>query len=275
VQTGRGDRADRFGRTPGDLGGARLFVLGRGQQRWPCVAHRRHRTEVPSDDDLEALRSVTTPRLVVEPDPGNPRRVALLPGSFDPITVAHAALAEAVRDWADVVVLVYSVRTVPKDVDAEPPLLSERERVEALTRFCAARPGTAAGLCSHGLLVEQIHAAVRVFPAAELALVVGSDKVLQLFDPGWYHDRHAAMEELFGHATVLYAIRAGEKEALRAVLADPANSRWTGRLGQIDVAPEVAAVSSRTVRARLRRGEDVSGLLPPGVRLPPIGNSRS
>lgn len=205
--------------------------------------------------------------MLVEPDPGGPRRVALLPGSFDPITVAHASLAEAAREWADAVVLVYSVRTVPKDVDAEPPLLSEGERIEALRKFCATQ-GAVLGLCSHGLLVDQVRAAAARFPGAELALVVGSDKVLQLLDSGWYEDRDAALEDLFGPAVVWYAIRAGDAEAVAGALADPSNERWRARFRQIDVPPDVAALSSRLVRALLRRGRDVSPLLPGGVRLP-------
>jgi nicotinic acid mononucleotide adenylyltransferase len=227
-----------------------------------------------SDRDVEALRSATSPTLLLQPDPGRVVCVALLPGSFDPITVAHAALADSAGEWADAVVLVYSVRTVAKDAGTEPPLLPEPERIEALREFSAAR-GLMVGLCSHGLLVDQVRAAEARFPSAELTLVVGSDKVLQLFDPLWYQDREAALEGLFGRATVRYAIRSGEAEAVRAALADPANARWSDRLRQIDVARDAAAVSSRLVRAHLREGRDVSHLVPPGVRVPRIGNSRS
>jgi nicotinic acid mononucleotide adenylyltransferase len=272
-EPGPAERREGFGRIACDLRGARRSVPGRGQQRWPCIAHQRHGTDVFSADDLEGLRAATTPTMLVDPDPGLPRRVALLPGSFDPITVAHAALADAARDWADLVVLVYSVRTVPKDVEAEPPLLAEPERIQALTRFCAARPGTAVGLCSHGLLVDHVRAAAERFPPAELAVVVGSDKVVQLFDPAWYEDHEAALDELFGRATVLYAIREGEADAVRATLSHPANVRWQVRLQRIDVAPEVAAVSSRMVRSLLRRGDDMSHLLPPGVQVRGPGNS--
>ena len=37
------------------------------------------------------------------------------------------------------IALVYSVRTLPKDDDAVPPLLGEEQRILALERFCAAR----------------------------------------------------------------------------------------------------------------------------------------
>ena len=45
---------------------------------------------------LEELRQAERPRLVVVPEPkAEPASVALLAGSFDPLTVAHEAMAEA------------------------------------------------------------------------------------------------------------------------------------------------------------------------------------
>src|SRR5436190_1733442 len=48
------------------------------------------------EQHIEELRRAVHPTLVVLPDPGPVRSVALLSGSFDPLTVAHAQLAE----WA-------------------------------------------------------------------------------------------------------------------------------------------------------------------------------
>src|SRR2546427_3312680 len=138
---------------------------------------------------LEELRRSRDPQLVMLPDIAPaPPRIALLCGSFDPLTVAHAALAEAtLRAHADLVLLTYSVRTIPKQGPVPPALLSERDRVAALTTFCRHRAeagwSLAVGLCSHGLLVDQVRAARARFPQAELALAMGSDKLLQVLDP--------------------------------------------------------------------------------------------
>src|SRR5207237_3714278 len=140
----------------------------------------------------EAARGATRPRLDLVPDPGPMRTLALLAGSFDPITVAHEALSREAAVRVRLVALVYSVRTLPKEAPGPPPLLSEVARLEVLQRFCAARPGHVLGVASHGLLAEQADAAAARFPRTELWLVMGSDKVLQLLHPKWYGDRDAA-----------------------------------------------------------------------------------
>ena len=210
---------------------------------------------------LEELRRSDRPSLVLRPDPeASPASVALLAGSFDPITVAHAAMAAAALDRAELVVLLYSARTLPKEPGAPPSMLEEIDRLALLDRVVAGRRGLAVGVCSHGLLAEQVEAATERFPGAELRVVLGSDKLMQLFDRGWYRDRDAALDSMFARARVLYAVRSGDEDAVAAVLS--ANGRWRGFVERLDVPPEIASISSRDVRERRRRGEDVSGLVP-------------
>src|SRR5439155_12171175 len=163
---------------------------------------------------------------------------------------------------ADLVVLLFSARTVPKEAGAEAPMLGVRERLEVLEAFCATRPGLVVGLASHGLLVDQVRAAAGRFHGARLDVVVGADKLVQLFDPAWYGDRDAALSGLFGEAELLVAARGGEEAALRGVLAEGARLGWGGRIRLIDADPRVAAVSSRTVRERARAGAEVTELVP-------------
>lgn len=210
---------------------------------------------------LADLRSVARPALVVDGEVGSPARVAILPGSFDPVTVAHEALAVAAAVWVEVVVLLYSVRTIAKE--AEPALLSEPQRIRQLDSFAGEDPRFVVGLASHGLLVDQVGAARERFPTAELRLVIGSDKLLQLLDPSWYEDPDRALGGLFAEAAVMYAVREGEADDVRRALR--ANRRWADRLIPLDVHADVAAVSSRSVRARLRRGQDVTDLVPDPV----------
>jgi nicotinamide-nucleotide adenylyltransferase len=219
---------------------------------------------------LAALRRSTRPTMVVEAQDPEPDHVALVSGSFDPITIAHAALADAAAGWADLVVVLYSPRTVPKPGDAEPPLLSETERLRGMEAFCLPRPKREPGLCSHGLLVEQVQAARVRFPQAELRLAIGSDKLLQVLDPRWYEDPTAALDTLFEHAVVMYAVRDGEEAAVTEALS-ASGARWRHRVARLDVSPEVAAVSSSLVRSMARRGQDVRHLVPPEVLplLPP------
>lgn len=193
----------------------------------------------------------------------DPPTVALLSGSFDPMTIAHAALADAAAARADLVLLVYAARTLPKDGEAVPPLLSGRDRLRTMEAFARDRPKLLPALASHGLLVEQAEAARLRFPLARLFLIMGSDKALQILDPKWYPDPEAALSRLFGLASVLYADRSGEEGLVERTLARPEHGAWRSSFERLPIPPEVAAVSSREVRDRLLRGEDVRPLVPP------------
>jgi nicotinic acid mononucleotide adenylyltransferase len=192
--------------------------------------------------------------------------MSLLPGSFDPLTIAHAAMAEAALAHAHLVALLYSVRTLPKGEGAPEALLEEMERLAWLERFREGRGRIAIAACSHGLLAEQVQAAAARFPRAALSVVIGSDKLLQLLDPVWYEDRNAVLGPMFDRSTVRLAVRAGDEDAVTAALDAPENARWRGLVERLDVPPSIAAVSSSDVRERLRRGEDVGPLVPEEVR---------
>jgi nicotinic acid mononucleotide adenylyltransferase len=115
-------------------------------------------------------------------------------------------------------------------------------------------------LCSHGLLADQASAAAEAFPNARLVFGVGSDKVVQVLDPRWYDDRDRALDRLFVRAEVAYAMRSGDQERVARALA--AAGRWRARIRFLVVDASLAALSSRAVRVALRRGEDVSSLVP-------------
>jgi nicotinic acid mononucleotide adenylyltransferase len=218
--------------------------------------------EEPGPPRLEVLWPYT---------PGSPRRVGLVSGSFDPMTVAHAALAEALTHSADLVLFLYASRTLPKEAGpgGEPgdPLLSPRDRVASLLAYCRVRPRVGVALCSHGLYVDQAEAARKAFPGADIVFGMGSDKVLQLVDPAWYGggepEREAALERLFSMARVVYAVRRGEEDRLGEALEEA--KRWSGRLEPLAFPPELTALSSRQIREEIARGAHVAEVVPPEV----------
>jgi nicotinic acid mononucleotide adenylyltransferase len=179
--------------------------------------------------------------------------------------VGHVALAEAAAREVDLVLLVYATAPLPKAPGASPALLDEPSRIEALVRLARARVGLGAAVASHGLLVDQVEAVRDALPGSRIVLAVGSDKLLQVLDPAWYEDRNAALRRLFDRAVVRYAVRGEEDDMVRRALADPANARWAGSIGRLDLPSGVAEVSSSLVRERLRRGKPVERLVPPEV----------
>jgi hypothetical protein len=165
------------------------------------------------------------------------------------------------------VLLVWSPATLPKEAGPggapAAPLFEPEERIASLLAYGAARLNVAVALCSHGLYSDQAEAAAAAFPGARLVFGLGSDKLRQLFDPRWYRDRDAALARLFAVADVAYAVRAGDEAAVGELLAG--EDRWRPRLRRLHLDPVVAGVSSRSVRRDLRRGADVTALVPDQV----------
>lgn len=102
---------------------------------------------------------------------------ACYPGTFNPPTVAHLAIAEAARIQlgCDLVEFVLSTVTLGKDDRSLPPV---GNRAEALRTLCSARSGLAVTLREGSLL-------------ADLAdgydwVILGADKWHQIQDVRWY-----------------------------------------------------------------------------------------
>lgn len=115
---------------------------------------------------------------------------AVYPGSFDPPTVAHLAVADAARARlsVDVVELVISVDPLGKDAAAQTEV---DRRVDALRGVAANRDWLEVRVTHERLLVD--------IAAGAHALVVGADKWAQLVDPAWYGSpaaRDAALARL-------------------------------------------------------------------------------
>lgn len=209
------------------------------------------RTARPGRPRLEILGASPTPV----------RSVGLVAGSFDPMTVAHAALAEALG--TDLTLLVWSPATLPKETGPggapSPPLVEPETVLASLVSWCEPRPWARTAVSSHGLLVDQVEAAAASFPRSRLVLGMGSDKLRQLLDRRWYKDRDSVLDRLFDRAEVATAARSG---AGPDVADEP---RWAGRIRAVRLPAEVAAVSSRSVREAVRAGRDVSSIVPPEV----------
>lgn len=130
---------------------------------------------------------------------------AVFPGSFDPFTVAHLAIAEAAHDQLGVDQVVCSISEVPlaKDPTQQTPV---PERVSAIDTVAADRPWLR----------------VQTTPAKLLAdvaqgfdwLIVGADKWEQLHDVAFYGDDPAARDAALSRLpSVAYVPRAGIRAA--------------------------------------------------------------
>lgn len=191
-------------------------------------------------------------------------RLGVLAGSFNPPTLAHVALARSALQQArlDAVLWAISHVTVDKERVTRAPLAS---RLAILTTLAEHFPYTAVGILSAGLYADQARDLRASLPQiTDLVFIMGFDKIVQIFDPQYYTDFAAALDELFGQARILVAPRDGEGEHdLAALLATPPNRPYADRVQFLPLDPALQALSSTELRARIARGDPIADGAPP------------
>lgn len=193
------------------------------------------------------------------------RSVAILPGAFNPPTLAHLELARAARERGfDAVLFSVGTRTIDKE-DAGG--LSVAERLEVLSRLCGPEPRLGVVVQNRGLYVEQAEAVgTLVGRDCEITFVVGMDKVPQIFDPRYYDDVEGSLAALFARARLLVAARGAlDRDALDRWLEAAQARPHAARLDWLELDPRWRDVSATAVRERLARGEIPAEALPPVV----------
>ena len=224
---------------------------------------RVHAAEVALDDTSQLVKlQASVDRMMASADPTvdlitgesllrAATRVGILSGSFNPLTRAHLALAEAARQAAglEAIVWVCAAITVDKERVDRAALA---DRLAQLAPFSLSKPNNAVALTNRGLYVDQ---ALLLRPLArpdgDVAIIIGFDKVVQIFDPRYYADREAALRALFGSARLLVAPRDDHgEESLRGLLSLPENQPYAPRVRYLDV-PTTYAEDSSTEARRL------------------------
>lgn len=193
------------------------------------------------------------------PPPEECRGLALLPGSFNPPTNAHLALADAARRVAGVGWIGYllATRTVNKERIEGADLADRLLLLESIARD---RTDEGVVVVNRGLYVDQARIIRSARPSLqELTFVVGFDKIVQIFDPRYYDDSTVALATLFDLASFLVAPRDGAgPDELRSLLAEPRVRRYAGHVRALPLAPVHQDQSSSRVRDQLARGEEAA-----------------
>ena len=162
-------------------------------------------------------------------------RRGVFPGSFDPLTVAHVAVADAA---VEALALDRLELSVSRGALGKPHLdQTLDERVAELRTAVASRPGW-------GVVVTTARLLADVADGFD-ALVLGADKLAQVLDPSWYgsaEERDAAVLRL---PTVAVAPRTGQD---LSGLVDAARRAGVD-LVVLDVADHLHEVSASAVRA--------------------------
>jgi nicotinamide-nucleotide adenylyltransferase len=198
------------------------------------------------------------------PTPGT--RLGLLAGSFNPPTIAHQVLALAglSAGGLDRVWYTLSIHTVGKEVVTGAAL---DDRLLLLELLAQDDPRLGVLLINHGLYVDQAKVIRAAYPTlTDLVCLVGYDKIVQIFDPRYYDDRDAELDQLFTLVTFLVAPRGNDDAAdLAELLGRSENRRFTGAIRPLDLPPDLREVASSHVRIGLTEGRQSDQTVPPEV----------
>jgi nicotinic acid mononucleotide adenylyltransferase len=194
----------------------------------------------------------------------------LLPGSYNPPTSAHLALAHASLQATPQASLglVLGTTIINKERTERATLL---DRVLLLDQIARRTGQMGVFLTNQGLYVEQAQAARAAFPgASEIAFVVGYDKIEQIFDPRYYQDRDAALKELFALASFLVAPRATHAAAdVAALLRQPDNQQFQQRVQVLPFPGDYRDIASSEIRAAFQAHPADVSAAPLAALLPP------
>ena len=188
----------------------------------------------------------------------------ILCGSFNPLTLAHTELAErALATFAlDTVFFTLAKVTVDKE---QVTGMSLEDRLLLLSLFAERHDQMGVALVNRGLYFEQAQAFRTLFgEEAALYFLVGMDKLLQIFDPRYYQDRDAALQQLFAISSLIVANRGDMDEANFSQLLDrPENRRFRAHVHFFTLSAAVTDLSATALRKALAAGQPIDSQVPP------------
>ena len=183
--------------------------------------------------------------------PGAPAHLGILPGTFNPITVAHVGLARTALDAVDEVLFV-----LPRQFPHKPYHgASFAERIAMLRDALADEPRFSIATGAGGLFREIAAGCREAYGSAlRLSFLCGRDAAERIVN--WDYGDPRAIHCMLREFGLLVAARGGEyvapPELRRAIQALPLGDAYEG-------------VSASEVRRRIAAGEDWEPLVPPAI----------
>jgi len=174
--------------------------------------------------------------------------VALLPGAWNPPTLAHVAVARAARAWTEEAVLVVP-RSFPHKGFEGPGL---ERRLEWLKRLAADEFSVA--VADQGLFIDMAREWRRVAGDGRIFVVCGTDAAERIVN--WDYRPGDSIERQLEEYELLVAARG-------SAYVPPAH--LAARIHALALGDDWHDVSSTEVRERIRRGEEWTGLVPASV----------
>lgn len=184
--------------------------------------------------------------------PGVPTRLGILPGTFNPITVAHVALAKAAQSCCDEVVFVLP-RVFPHKEYAG---ASFAERLELIEAAVGQEGSVSLAVADTGLFIEIAHECRQAYgPHVRLTFLCGRDAAERVAT--WDYGGAGQFDSMLGHFDLLVADRNGE-------YAPPVE--WSEAIQRLDLGVGFDHISATEVRERVAAGDTWEHLVPAAIR---------
>jgi len=182
---------------------------------------------------------------------GVPERLAILPGTFNPVTVAHLGLARASLSLVDEVVFVLP-QVLPHKIYLG---ASFDQRIAMLREAVAGGGRFSVAASSGGLFLEIVRECRQDYPAtAAFDLLCGRDAAERAMD--WDYADAGTVARMLGEFHLLVAGRQG-------VYRPP--PEWAGAIRHLELPADFELVSATEVRERIARGEPWEHLVPAAI----------
>jgi len=199
-------------------------------------------------------------------------RLGVFASSFNPVTTAHLELMRRARAEFSLDEMLAVAGCANADKTSYE--CSLEDRLQMLLLALADESGISLGLSSHAFYIDMLEALAPIYPQSDLHFVVGFDTFERVLDrdnryTAKYHhrfsDRLAALHELFSHCQFIVAGRAGAGHRdVRALLADEP-AEFSERVLYLDFPADLGERSASEVRAGVRAGQSIAGLVPATV----------
>lgn len=182
---------------------------------------------------------------------GAPSRLGILPGTFNPLTIAHLALARAAMDRVDEIVWVLP-RILPHK---EYTGANFAQRLDLLRAGVGGDPRYSIAVSDGGLFVEIAEECRAAYGEhVRLSFLCGRDAAERI--AGWDYGRPGEFARMLQQFDLLVAARLGEYQP---------PSEWQAAIHQLPLAGQFEHVSATAVRARIARGEPWEHLVPEAI----------
>lgn len=176
------------------------------------------------------------------------RRLAVLPGSFNPPTRAHLALATQALEFAPEVVLALPSAMPHKTFDHVGPV----ERLKLMVAACEPHPNLSVAETERGLFIEMAREFRAHFgPQVEISFVCGRDAAERIV--AWDYGDGDSIEQQLREYSLLVASRQGQYEP---------PPQLAHRITALPLDPSFDAHSATNVRTRLTEGLPWEHLVP-------------